>query len=252
MKASSRYEWEEFAEDCYRAGKNVIENAEIWKQVVRDDDPKLIALFLLIRTLSNFSGAIVLAGMSMPVEARILTRCCFENLFTVVALAEQGAAFVRKMIQDYDADRKMRGEFLLKNASGPRDDDEQLKATLRSLQSRQRTLNPKNNAAAGPIHVGYAFYAQLSADAGHPTIAALYRYLERSQVGDKKVMKIHVDGVDAAEILETVNFACDALIGVAVYVNSILESPDNPELSRLLGQMTSRAAMEANFEQRAG
>ena len=247
MNVDSVREWEEFAEDCYRAGRNIIENAEIWKQVVRDDDPKLIALFLLLRTLSNFNGAIVLARMNMPVETRILTRCCFENLFTVVALAEQGPGFVRRMIQDQEADRKMRGEFLLKNASGPRDDDEQLKAALRSLQSKKRTLNPKNNAAIGPIHVGYAFYAQLSADAAHPTIEALYRHLERSRDGDKAVMKIHVDRVDAAEILETVNYACDALIGVAVYANAMLGSPDNPELSRLLGQMNSRAMKEANL-----
>jgi hypothetical protein len=52
----------------------------------------------------------------MVVEARVLTRCCFENLFTVVKLQEKGSAFVEKMDADRKAIRKARGEFLLKHS----------------------------------------------------------------------------------------------------------------------------------------
>jgi hypothetical protein len=44
-------------------------------------DPNVLAYLLLCRTLSNFAGAILLTRQRMIVEARTLTRCCFENAF---------------------------------------------------------------------------------------------------------------------------------------------------------------------------
>ena len=246
MSPEPENDWRTYADDCYQAGKSIVERANIWKTHISGDDPRLIAVLLLIRTLWNFNGAVVLAGMKMTVEARILTRCCFENLFTVVALSEQGPGFVQKMVDADEADRRRRGEFLLESAPGPRDDDEVFKAMLRTLKSKDRGLNPRNVAGLGPLKKGYAFYAQLSADSGHPTMAALNRYLKPGALGEKSGLAVHLDPVDDSEILETIELACTALIGVSVNANAVLGEQDHPELGRLIAKMNKRAMPETN------
>jgi hypothetical protein len=219
-------EWIGYAERCYRTGQRLAENANVWGTNIQSDDPKLIGILLLIRTLSNFRGAQILARRRMVVETRILTRCCFENLFTIFALKERGQKFVAEMKKEHDASRKARGEFLLKHA---RAEDHELQLVLRSLKSKRRSLNPTNVAATGSIEQGYAYYAQLSADAGHPGIEALERY--KTWVDSA----LHVQTViDEGEIRETVILACEALIGVCVAASALLDAPDDPELIRLI------------------
>ena len=46
-------------------------------------EPKLLVMALLSRSLMNFKGVVLLIKQRMPVEARVLTRCCYENMFMV-------------------------------------------------------------------------------------------------------------------------------------------------------------------------
>jgi hypothetical protein len=164
------------------------------------------------------------------VEARILTRCCFENLFTVVTLQEKGSKFVKQMDADREANRRARGEFLLKYG----DEDDALRTYLRKLpNSKAKLLSPKT-VAAGPLERGYAYYAQLSADAAHPGLDALERYISKSG----NTLQVNLEPIpEDEEIHETVNLACQAMIGVAVHVNTMIGGPDDPELSALIQEM---------------
>jgi hypothetical protein len=233
--AAPEQEWLAHAERCYEAGKKVFQNANIWQTNMLSNDPKVIATLVLIRTLSNFKGMVTLAQSQMVVEARILTRCCFENLFTVVMLQQEGSKFVEQMVNDREAARKAQGERLLKYAVG---DDPELRAYLRGLRkSKAKLLNPKN-VAAGPLEHGYAYYAQLSADAGHPGLDALERYMKKTG----HILQVNIEPVaDNAEIRDTVGHACTAMIGVSVHVNTMLDGPDDPELTALIREMGKRA-----------
>jgi hypothetical protein len=42
---------------------------------------------------------------------------------------------------------------------------------------------------------------------------------------------------DEGEIRDTVDLACQAMIGVAVHVNTMLDGPDTPELDALIREM---------------
>jgi hypothetical protein len=243
---AQREEWLEYAENCHHAGQKIVANASIWETDVKRTDPKLIALLLLIRTLSNFKGVMSLARQNLVVEARILTRCCIENSFTAVAIDEQGASFISNMIDDQKADRKSRGEFLLMNATGKTDpdSDQKLRSFLGTLgKSKGRSLNPRRIAETGPLRKGYAYYAQLSADACHPSLDALMRYLTERDMGGRSALSVDINPViDEKELRDTVNIACEAMIGVCVSVNALLGGPDDPELTRLIKQMGCRAA----------
>ncbi len=191
-------------------------------------DPKIIAIFLLVRTLSNFEGLIELIRSPRIVEARILARRCFENLFAVAALRDRGSSFVKDMIEDHKADRKARGEFLLEQTAGHanRGWEHKLRSFLKKIaqkDARTTSLSPKRVAKMGPLLKGYVFYAELSADAAHPTLDALQRYFVRAREGGEVVRGIDINPPPKPrEAVGTLLYACEALLGVCVGCNEML------------------------------
>jgi hypothetical protein len=201
-------------------------------------DPKVVAKMLLARTLSNFKGAVASTREGLVVEARILTRCCFENLLWVGGLATQGDEFVRAMFHDEARSRKVRGEFILREAYElDQKVGQRLRAQLRDINKRSpknKSLNPKGVAEDSVLRHAYLIYSQLSADAGHPTFSSLNRYIGKFEENGETVR-----GIDIApppkeqEILQTFDWACNAMVGVCIGVNQIVEG--TPTGRTLLG-----------------
>ena len=77
--------------------------------------PDILALTLLSRTLSNFRAMVLLTKERMIVEARVMARCCFENLFMVGGLHAEGLSFAKRMIDDDRAGRRGRIRFAFEN-----------------------------------------------------------------------------------------------------------------------------------------
>jgi hypothetical protein len=73
--------WLEFADKLRQLGFSIISEAQVTLTAKWAKHPKIIAILLLVRTLSNFKGTVMLAREKMIVESRILARCCFENSF---------------------------------------------------------------------------------------------------------------------------------------------------------------------------
>jgi len=88
--------------------------------------PKVIAICLIARSLSNFRGGVTLLQQERIVEGRILARCGYENLFAAAGLAETPEKLLELLEADDSASRKSRGEFLLEIADAPREDDTHL------------------------------------------------------------------------------------------------------------------------------
>jgi hypothetical protein len=209
--------------------ERVFESASIWNTEPETGaaDPKIVALLLLIRTLSNFRGTLILLRGDRIIEARTLTRCCLENLFTIAALSEGGQRFVLEMGEDHKASRKARTEFLMQQTGHLPDTEWQpkLRAFIASLGKGQRkgkSLHPKKVAARGPLFKSYVCYAELSADAAHPTLDALQRYLGRAR--DKPIRTIDINPlVSPKERRLTLMMVCEALLGACIGVTQILD-----------------------------
>jgi hypothetical protein len=90
-------EIERFATKLERAGERVFKFACNTELKLGGDDPKVIAVLLLIRTLSNFRGTLILLRADRIVEARTIARCCFENRFTIAALSKDGQRLISEM-----------------------------------------------------------------------------------------------------------------------------------------------------------
>jgi hypothetical protein len=187
-------------------------------------DPKFIALALLIRTVSNLKGAMILLDARRIVEARTITRSCLENLYWTIGLYEEGDKFVRQMRDDEINYRKSTGQAIF--ASGASLDDEaetRLRKYLRDaakIDIGKKTLSPKAIAALRPdFRKTYLFYAHLSTDSAHPSITALNRYVvsDPDNVGfDAEPL---VRGTEIAETYEYLSMAC---IGTCVAVNEMI------------------------------
>ena len=165
--------WLTFAETLSSLGERICAEGEIPMSERGAADPRVVAVLLLIRTMSHFRGVITMARTNLLVEARILARSCFENLFYVAALREKGWKFVLEMKRDELASRHARGEFIM--GLSDRKKDEDLDAKLRNLlrewaKEERKFLNVKATALAGVTAQAYLYYSQLSADAGHPTL----------------------------------------------------------------------------------
>jgi hypothetical protein len=101
------------ADALNRVGQGVMSEANVTITDQRAADPKLLTLLLLIRTMSNFQGVILLVERGMIVEARTLARSCYENVYCLSALQKDGAGFVKAMLADELYARKAASNWLL-------------------------------------------------------------------------------------------------------------------------------------------
>ena len=243
---STLEEIEKFATKLERAGKRVFKSASIWNTEPKAGaaDPKIVAVLLLIRTLSNFRSTLILLRADRIVEARAIVRCCFENLFTIAALREDGQRFVLEMAEDHRASRKARAEFLIQQTGAMADAEwqQKLRGFIISLgkdRTKRKTLDPKRVAARGALFKSYAYYTELSSDAAHPTLDALQRYIGRAHENDEPIRTIDINPhVNPIERRMTLLLVCEALLGVCVGVTEILNLQPiiNDELVALMNE----------------
>lgn len=228
--------WFAFSDKLLETAHAIFGEAEAPITARGASEPKVLALALLARSISNFKAVVILAQQGMVVEARIVARNCYENLLWVGGLAAEGDGFVKAMFDDESKSKVGRGELILGRYQLNDEVEARLRAQLRQLNKRPKpakSLNPKGVAQAGPLEHAYVVYSQLSADAAHPSLTALARYIGRAEEDGQTVRVIDVNPLPKpGEIATTMDWACNALIGVSVGVNQILEG--TPAGQRLL------------------
>jgi hypothetical protein len=188
-------------------------------------DPKLISLALLARSLSHFKAICRLLEIGLIVEARILTRCIFENLFMQGGLVERGDAFVEKMVHDGAKSRQSRGNWVL-DWLDEQEGGSPYEVHLRESMDKLRALYPKPRALKfgeitkdSSLKNAYLWYKQLSSDAAHPSLEALARHITKEADGSL-LLSVEL-APSEKDILDTLEWACQALMGVIVGANQI-------------------------------
>ena len=135
------------------------------------------------------------------------------------------------MLNDDAASRKTIGQVTLKLSSraGADNGDEDAKVLrdlIRQSEGRfpdSKKLHVDKTALGGAVELTYATFGQLSLEAAHPTITALGRHLRSKLEGDTRHLVIDVvPDVSERELLRTVWWSCDALLGVAIASNEIV------------------------------
>ena len=223
-------QWLAFADQLLALAHMTFSEAKVEITEKQFGEPKILSLALLCRTVGNFKGVLALAKERLVVEARTLTRSCYENLYCMGALIEQGDAFVKAMHHDQVRSFRTQGEFLLEGVDGAQMGDadfvEQLRARVKEIRSRwpkASFLTPKEIVRNGVLKQCYLVYSKLSGDAAHPSILALRRHLVRFMENGEQVLGLDVSPPErGAELTETLDLACNAMIGACVAANQIL------------------------------
>ena len=210
--------WLQYSERLGEAAIAILGEADELKVDADIKDPKVLAMTLLCRTLLNFKGAALMVQNGLPVEARTLTRCCFENLLWVGELAARKEDFVKEMVKDEASSQQSRGKMLL--ALGDELDVEHhqnLKArmaTLGELHPKAKSIKFGDLGKINGIADSYLWFRHLSGDSAHPSMTSLARHLTREP--DGSIMIAVVPEPIEKEMADTLQFANQALLGVCV------------------------------------
>jgi hypothetical protein len=202
-------------------------------------EPKFLALALLCRTLGNFKGVVLLLEQGLLVEARVLTRCCFENQFIIGGLYTKGAEFAQLIKADDVAGRKARVKFVtdtngISQGLSQETRDEMTKAKTWLTALKGSYLKAKDAAAAGPFNEVYLAYSQYSGDAAHPTFTALMRHcIVEDENLTFDVVPLQIDD----QLDDTLHLASISLLSVSAIVN---EMCGNTAAGELLPELNAR------------
>lgn len=225
-KNKSVDEWMELVQQIEEAGTHFLLSANIPMTERRFADVKVLAFALLARTISNVKGAIRLLKAGRIVEARTITRCIFENVYWIVGIAEEGDTFVRKMFNDEMHHRRALGQEIFgSEATLEAEISKKLQEFMRSSKKqfdKAPTLSAKQVVQIRKDFAkSYMFYQQLSADAGHPSLTALYRYIVPTTHREGPGLDIEPE-VSDREVAETCDYLCMTTIGVCVAAHQII------------------------------
>ncbi len=198
-------------------------------------DPVNIGTRLLIRTMSNFQGALILIERGMSVEAQTLIRSCHENAFWIGAFVRDPAAALNEFKLDERKSQDSRADAYQRIIDQIEDDE--LRAGFKSLlanrpqKTQGRAIGLEALSILGGMHPNYAFYRQLSADSAHPSLHAIDRYLDKNDQGDW--IDGFVIGPDNDGIRPALTMACQALITALAAFGELLaeRSTEDHELA---------------------
>jgi hypothetical protein len=225
MDETLKAQWTQLADNIGQIGYEILGGRPVTITAKGSADPKVLAITLMSRTLSNFRGVFALIDSGLIVEARVLVRCCFENAFWIAGLHADSERFARKMLQDEMRSRRVRGEWVLSTTAELSEEvEKRLRDQLRMIKEKwpdAKSLSPKDVALSGLLRDGYLTYSQLSADAAHPTVTSLHRHVGRSERDGEKLIEV-VPVPKEEEIVKTWDWACNAVLGACVGINEVL------------------------------
>lgn len=216
--------WNPWASSACMVAEAIIKEAESVIAAQPINDPVPLAVMLVSRTLSNFIGSQVLLREGLLVEARVLVRCCFENVFWLAGLCSEGEKFAQLMRQDEAGSTKRRMEFAVGLSSDlAAETKSDIKKGLSHIAKNWPTpcsLSPKEVAVIGKAKDAYLIYCQLSADSAHPSLSSLLRHVSRADGG-------HVIAISPnykeSDFKDTYGLAGNAMLGACVALNELLD-----------------------------
>lgn len=203
------------------------------------DDPKAVAVRVLLRSIGMFQGAVLLLERGMTAEARTLARNVLEGAFAVAALLKEPSKFISMLQEDSEKSRRMQAKFIT---------DKQLVtdplalSKLKELWSKPGRfdyINQKAVASGGVLIAQYVAYQRLSDDSTHVTARSLNRHIHKND-GGWCYQWGPGDAAENATTLDQILYAAISVgIGISELVNHPIGAKEFGELSDLYAAMPS-------------
>lgn len=244
----------ELSQKIINEAMNIVSTARVRAQPNQKwtQDPKIVGLTILSRSISNFRATLLLVQQDQKLEARAMVRLLYENLLWLAALRERGTKFVQDMLEDEAFNRQALGEWTLKTIGSHGGDvgsAEALSISGYINDLRRKFPKPKKLAANklgaartlcadGAVEMAYYEYLRLSLDAVHCSLTALSYHLSREPT-QELVLNI-VPRTTPNVVVSTVLHACRALLATARGVEELIGgSPASATLTVLEEKLTT-------------
>jgi hypothetical protein len=211
--------WTDFVRRLRQIGLEMFTTSGVTVTEEGAADLKVLALMLLARTLSNLQGVLVLLREKRIVEARTITRCCYEDHLWILGLIRGGTKFRSEMLHHEMKHKRITMQTIAQYQVEQEEDvEEKIRSWMRETKKWEssKTLTP-GSAAKETEDQSYQY---LSLDA-HPSVHTLARYYEESDADGRP--GIDVDPVPKEdEIRETLLLLSVPVLGVLMGVNNLL------------------------------
>lgn len=219
--SSGLADWLQLARNMIDAGVAVAAAARAYDR----NGPQITGLALLFRSVGHMRAVVLLINAGLVVEARTITRNMLENLFLAVALKEDGAGTVKKMMAHHNYGRKKLGKHVTE--APDMFSAEQIaivEAHLKTLE-KGKPLTPSEASEGTEAGKAYPFYSQLSGDSAHATFDALNRHVVEDEAG--KLVELSFEPVPVpGEPRDTLGYACWALFGILDAVCALTDATE--------------------------
>ncbi|WP_343699625.1 DUF5677 domain-containing protein [Caulobacter sp.] len=208
--------WFALAEDISRHGQGLMNGLERVCHGRSTHDPVCLTTRLLMRSLSGFQGAVLLAERGMAVDAETLARGVLENAFWLGYLARTPQEAVAALTAEEQFSQRARDRALLKDLQQDRSGRQALAASLRARIARAdadlkgaKPISLPLLAERGGGPADYFAYKMLSSGAAHASLHSLSKHLASDGEG---TWSGHVTGPDADGAQRALVLATHALL----------------------------------------
>ena len=239
--------WMDYAHELNKVGQQIWNSSGDVVVGKSTHDPVAICFRMLIRALSNFQGAVILAERGMTAEADSLTRGLYETAFWMGYFNEDSAEAVKSFVADERQSqvgftKVLRKEIVRKggqNIPEMKKIDESVE-NLKNNGARMQKIDELAEKSGFLDH--YPDYRLLSARSAHTSLHSLHQYIKKASDGS---IEGYVMGPDGDNIGRSINASCQALslciAAFSVQIGGTAGDKRHIELLLKFGQMTGRA-----------
>lgn len=186
---------------------------------INSNDPKAVAVRVLLRSIGMFQGSVLLLERGMTAESRTLARSVLEGAFAVAALLNEPSEFVIKLQEDSEKSRRNQAKFINEKRLVT---DPSMLSKLKELLSqpgKPDLLNQKAVASGGALLAQYLNYQRLSDDSAHVTAKSLNRHILKKDGG----WCYQWGPDDADQNAATLNQLLSAAISIGIGISELIK-----------------------------
>jgi hypothetical protein len=228
--------WVVLAQELTKAAHDELQTTDLGDQSDPQHVVRMSALSVMYRSTNHFAALQLLMKNDFIVEARLMIRCCYENLIWLGGLRDKDLEFMKQMEAAHIQSSRALSSDLLKwskSQAGFEDASRKLEAFIESVEGKpRRKINNETEARDAGLDTAYVMYRTLSNDAAHPSAKSLGRHVRYEPDGSVAVCANPL-WADYEEDLDTWDLGCGVLLMVCIGTNEVLKSETSDRLSNV-------------------
>lgn len=203
--------WINHSKDLNRLGQDLVMSFESMTNGTKSLDAKAIVYRLMLRALSSYQAAIILAERGMTKESGQLSRSVYECGFWVGYFQTDKASACEAIIEDEAASQysylKIYRKHIVKKYGKKSAEVREVDRNM-AKKGKGKRMNIDQLVDLSNLPDFYLHHKSLSSSAAHTSLSSLHSYID---IGDQKQFIGHRFGPDQQGISESLANACNSM-----------------------------------------